>query len=130
MAKSRYDVSYCRRWNFRRHRPIDPLTAKEAIARDSKPETYSVILHDPFSGNVPAAVIEIAWENDFAGVWFFDAVGRQSLNYAYRRTGDTLSRTDSNSPGASYALTIHRHSQVATSTTTDAVVDHAGQGSR
>jgi hypothetical protein len=36
------------------------------------------------------AVIEIAWENKFAGVWFFDDFGRQSLNYAFRRTGDEL----------------------------------------
>jgi hypothetical protein len=81
-----YKVSYCRRWNFRRHQPIDPLVPEEAAARD----TYSVILHDPWEGQIPEAVIEIAWANDFAGVWFFDAAGRQSLNYAFRRTGDRL----------------------------------------
>jgi len=90
MAESRYAASYCRRWNFRRHKPIDPLTPQEAVRRDADREVYSVILHDPSGGPVPEAVIEIDWANDFAGVWFFDAFGRQSLNYAFRRTGDRL----------------------------------------
>jgi len=85
-AEVRYEISYCRRWNFRRHRPIDPLTPEEAIARD----VYTVVLADPSGGAVPEAVIEIAWENSHAGVWFFDEVGRQALNYAFRRSGDRL----------------------------------------
>jgi hypothetical protein len=83
-------VSYCRRWNFRRHRPIDPLTPEEALARDVARELYTVVLADPTGHSTPEAVIEIAWENDHAGVWFFDEFGRQKLNYAFRREGDSL----------------------------------------
>jgi hypothetical protein len=90
MAESEYAISYCRRWNTRRHQPIDPLTPQEAVERDAKREPYSVILQDASGGQVPEAVIEVDWANDFAGVWFFDAFGRQSLNYAFRRTGDRL----------------------------------------
>lgn len=90
MAESKYKVSYCRRWNFRRHTPIDPLTPEEAVKREVAREVYSAILHDPSGGKVPERVVEIDWANDFAGVWFFDAYGRQSLNYAFRRTGDRL----------------------------------------
>lgn len=90
MAESQYKVSYCRRWNFRRHTPIDPLTPQEAVEHDARREVYTVVLHEPSGGKVPEAVIEIDWANDFAGVWFFDAFGRRSLNYAFRRTGDQL----------------------------------------
>lgn len=90
MAESQYKVSYCRRWNFRRHIPIDPLTPEQAVQKDAAREVYSAILHDPSGGKVPDAVVEIDWANDFAGVWFFDAFGRQSVNYAFRRTGDRL----------------------------------------
>lgn len=84
------NVSYSRRWNFRKHKPIDPLTPEEAIERDVKGEVYTVVLADPTGGPVPEAVIEVAWENNHAGVWFFDAFGRQSLNYAFRKSGDRL----------------------------------------
>lgn len=47
-------------------------------------------MHDAGGGNVPEAVIEIDWKNDFAGVWFFDEFGRQSLNYAFRRHDSRL----------------------------------------
>jgi hypothetical protein len=90
MAESQYKVSYCRRWNFRRHTPIDPLTPQAAVELDAKRKVYSVILYDPPGGKVPEVVIEIDWANDFAGVWFFDAFGRRSLNYAFRRNSDQL----------------------------------------
>lgn len=90
MAESQYKVSYCRRWNFRRHTPIDSLAPQAVVEHDARREVYSVILHDPSGGKVPEAVIEIDWANDFAGVWFFDAFGRRSLNYVFRRNGDQL----------------------------------------
>ncbi|GAA1376875.1 hypothetical protein [Catellatospora chokoriensis] len=80
---------YCRRWNFRRHEPVEPLTADEAQARDAAGEPYTVVPAAPRSG-VPDVVIEIAWENGHAGVWFFDAYGRQCLHYSFRRSGEQL----------------------------------------
>lgn len=86
MTGSAYKISYCHRWNFDRHQPIDPLAPDEAATR----EAYSVVLHDPWEGEIPEAVIEVAWDAEYAGVWFFDSAGLRSLNYAFRRTGDRL----------------------------------------
>ncbi len=89
-AQPHNQVSYCRRWNFRRHQPIDPFTAAQAKARDAAAQVYSVIVPGGPDGSAPEAVIEIDWHNDFAGVWFFDAHGRRSLNYAFRRKDGQL----------------------------------------
>lgn len=83
-------ATYCRRWNFDYHEPIDPCSVEEARARDRSGDLYTVVLADAAGGSVPEAVVEIAWANDHAGVWFFDEFGRQSLNYAFRRIDDRL----------------------------------------
>lgn len=77
-------VSYCRRWNFKRNRPIDPLTEEEARQRDEAGELYSVVVGDPAA---PDRIIEVVRPNHI-GVWFFDPQQRQSLNYTFRRAGD------------------------------------------
>ncbi len=82
------NVTYCRRWNFDYQEAIDPLPPEKAVERDVSGELYTVVIPDPTGGDVPEAVIEVEWENDHAGVWFFDEFGRQSLNYAFRRTED------------------------------------------
>jgi len=84
------NVSYCRRWNFDYQEPIDPLSLNTALARDASGELYTVVLADPTGGDVPEAIIEVQWENKHAGAWFFDEFGRQTLNYAFRRTDDGL----------------------------------------
>ncbi len=78
-------VSYCRRWNFKRNRPIDPYTVDEARQRDQAGELYSVVLGDP---SAPDRIIEVVRPNHI-GVWFFDPHQRQSLNYIFRRADDT-----------------------------------------
>lgn len=77
-------VSYSRRWNFIRNRPIDPLTEDEAKQRDTAGELYSVVVGDPAA---PDRIIEVV-RPDHIGVWFFDPRQRQSLNYVFRRTDD------------------------------------------
>ncbi|WP_162907584.1 hypothetical protein [Allorhizocola rhizosphaerae] len=81
-------VSYCERWNFDYQESIDPLPPEQALALDVAGDFYTVVLADPTGGDVPEAVIEIAWKNNVASVWFFDEFGRQSLNYVFRRTDD------------------------------------------
>jgi hypothetical protein len=77
-------VSYCRRWNFKRNRPIDPLTVEQARHRDEADELYTAVLGDPAA---PERVIEIV-RPDHVGVWFFDPQQRPSLNYLFRRTDE------------------------------------------
>jgi hypothetical protein len=79
------NVSYCRRWNFKRSRPIDPLTVDQARERDQAGELYTVVIGDP---TAPDRVIEVVRPNH-VGTWFFDRHQRQSLNYLFRRVDDT-----------------------------------------
>jgi hypothetical protein len=83
MPKQHDRVVYCRRWNFRRHTAMDPLTPEQAEARSKKGEEFAAVLWADPNAGVPEAVIEIVWQNNFAGVWFFDEQGRRSLNYAF-----------------------------------------------
>ena len=78
-------VSYCRRWNFRRDRPIDPLTEDEARRQDAAGELYTVVLGDPAG---PEKIIEVVWENKHLGVIFFDRLQRQSIRYSFTRVDD------------------------------------------
>ncbi|GAB7052299.1 hypothetical protein [Catenuloplanes indicus] len=78
---------YGRKWNFRRHEPVYPISASAAAARDARGDHYAVALPGP---DRPAAVLEIAWRQDHAGVWFLDDRGRQTLLYEFRRIGDRL----------------------------------------
>ncbi|GAB7045947.1 hypothetical protein [Catenuloplanes indicus] len=88
MSEPTGPVAYCRRWNFKKNKPIDPMTAEQAAARDRTGELYSVTLSDTAEDIIPEAVIER--ENGHARVWFFDEVGRQSLSYSFRPHGDRL----------------------------------------
>ena len=81
-------VTYGRKWNFRRHEPVYPISASAAAARDARGDHYAVAL--PGTSPVPEAVIEVAWRQDHAGVWFLDGQGRQTLLYEFRRAGDRL----------------------------------------
>jgi hypothetical protein len=76
-------VSYCRRWNFNRNRPIDPYTEDEARARHEAGEEYCAVLGDP---EAPDRVVEVVHPKAVK-VWFFDPQQRQSLNYVFRSTG-------------------------------------------
>lgn len=78
-------LTYCRRWNFARHQPIDPLTAEEARRRDEEGELYTVAVGDH---RPPDAVIEVVWNNNHVGVWFFDDRGRPWLHYSFRKIDD------------------------------------------
>jgi hypothetical protein len=49
-------VSYCRRWNFKLNRPIDPFTEEEARQRDATGEEYSAVIGEP---QAPDRIIEI-----------------------------------------------------------------------
>lgn len=79
-------VSYCRRWNFKRVRPIDPLTVEEARTRDEAGELYTVVIGDPAA---PDRVIEVV-RPDHVGTWFFDRQQRRSLNYQFRRVDEKM----------------------------------------
>ncbi|MEU8213973.1 hypothetical protein AB0B85_32765 [Micromonospora sp. NPDC049044] len=90
MSEPTGPVTYSRRWSFRRHKPIEPMSAQQAAARDAAGEFYTVALRDPSGAAAPDAVIEIAWGNNHVGVWFFDEYGRQALRYSFRRSNDHL----------------------------------------
>jgi hypothetical protein len=81
-------VVYGRKWNFRRHEPVYPISPTAAAARDARGDHYAVALADP--DRPPEAVIEVAWRQDHAGVWFLDGQGRQTLLYEFRRAGERL----------------------------------------
>ncbi len=83
-------VQYCRRWHFKQHKPIDAFTPAQARKRNAAPDVYTVALFDEADQPIPTAVLEIDWPNNFAGVWFFDDLGRRTLNYAFRRQDDKL----------------------------------------
>jgi hypothetical protein len=81
------EVSYCRRWNFYEHAPIEPLTPAQAAKRDAAGKFYTAVLCAPGEAR-PHTVLEVCWSTDSASVWFCDEHGRQTLNYAFRRNPD------------------------------------------
>jgi hypothetical protein len=76
-------VTYCRRWNFLRNRPIDPLTEQQARERDQKGELYTAVLGDPAG---PEVIVEV--ERPAVRVDFFDRFQRQSNLYDFRLHDD------------------------------------------
>jgi hypothetical protein len=78
-------VTYSRRWNFRRNRPIDPLTEDEARALDASGELYTAVLGDPAA---PDQVIEVTRGNGHLGTVFFDKNQRQSVLFTFSRADD------------------------------------------
>ena len=84
-ASSVEPVSYCQRWNNKLSKPIDPLTAAEAMKRDQAKEWYTVVLGDPAA---PRCYVEVAWENDHVGVWFLDDELRQFAHHSFTKVDD------------------------------------------
>lgn len=80
-------VTYCRRWNFLYGGPIDPLTVEQARAADGTGDAYAVGIGDTSD---PDVVLEVTWQNDYLGVWFFDKHGRQSIKYSFGRVEGRL----------------------------------------
>ena len=62
------------------------MTPKEAQRRDREKQPYTVIVGD--AGH-PDCYVEVAWDNDYLGVWFLDEDGRRWLQYAFARIDDT-----------------------------------------
>ena len=85
-------IAFCRRWNTITATPIDPLTAAEAEEMDRSKQWYTVVVGDP---SAPRCYVEVAWENDHAGVWFLDEGLRQSVHYSFTRLDETMMFLDS-----------------------------------
>ncbi|MFL6073716.1 MAG: hypothetical protein ACJ73S_10010 [Mycobacteriales bacterium] len=78
-------VTYCRRWNFLRNRPIDPLTEQQARERDRKGELYTAALGVPTD---PAVIVEV--ERPSIRVKFLDRFQRVSNSFDFRRYDDKM----------------------------------------
>ncbi len=72
-------------WNFRHHRPIDALTEEEARSRYQSGEHVVIAVGAPLR---PEVVIEVHWNNQYLGVWFFDNLGRQATKFQFTRYGN------------------------------------------
>ncbi len=79
-------ITYCRRWNNKLIKPIEPLTPAEALRKDRGKEWYTVVVGDVAA---PRCYVEVAWENDHLGVWFLDDKLRQSAHCSFTRLDDT-----------------------------------------
>ena len=78
-------VTYCERWNSTLHKPIGIMRADKAKIQHDAGSLYSIALGDPTR---PDAFIEIRWETNYLGVWFFDEKIRRSLKYTFERIDD------------------------------------------
>ncbi len=79
-------ITYCERWSNTRCKPFEPLTPAEAQRRDQAKEFYTVVLGDPAA---PRCYVEVAWENNYLGVWFLDEELRRSAHLSFTRLDDT-----------------------------------------
>ncbi|MFE3442564.1 hypothetical protein ACFXNW_06000 [Nocardia sp. NPDC059180] len=78
-------VAYCRRWNFRRARAMDVLTADQARELDAAGQWYTVVLGEE---TAPGAILEVARGNRHITTNFLDEQGRQALAYDFRAVDD------------------------------------------
>lgn len=79
--------TYSERWSSLAGEPTDVISREEAHRRHETGEPYVITLGEPTD---PDNVIEIAWKNDYLGVWFFDEQGRRSVQYMFTVYGNQL----------------------------------------
>lgn len=78
-------VTYCELWSSKLRSVTDEMTAGQARERDSKGESYCVVLGEAES---PSAVIEVVPENNYICVNFVDGMGRTHTAYGFRKVAD------------------------------------------
>lgn len=81
------EETYSDRWSDLAGQPTGVIGKAQARERHATGEPYTVTLGAPYA---PDAVIDVAWKNDYLGVWFFDEQVRRSVHFAFRAHGDKL----------------------------------------
>jgi hypothetical protein len=79
------DVTYCEGWDPSLRAVVGVLPVAVARDRDRAGEQYAVLLGDP---QRPYALIEVAWRQGYAGVWFFDQALRRAVKHEFRRLSE------------------------------------------
>lgn len=74
------EVTYSERWSDPAGKPTDVLAEEAARQRHESGEPYTVTLGDTED---PEAVLDVAWNHDHLGVWFFDEQVRRSVHYSF-----------------------------------------------
>jgi len=78
-------VTYCEGWDPTSRAVVGVLPVAVAHERDRVGEQYAVLLGDL---RRPYALIEVAWRQGYAGVWFFDQALRRAAKHEFRRLSD------------------------------------------
>lgn len=78
-------VTYCELWSNKRRAPTGTMSAEQARERDSKGESYCVVLGNP---HAPDAVIDVVPKNSHIEVEFIDESGLTHTAYGFRDMGD------------------------------------------
>ncbi|GAA1000871.1 DUF4241 domain-containing protein [Acrocarpospora macrocephala] len=78
------NVTYCEGWNPVSRSTVGLLSEETAAERDRHGEQYAVLL----STDRPRLLLEIAWRQGYCGLWLFDAQGRRTERFDYRRLAE------------------------------------------
>ncbi|WP_227983892.1 DUF4241 domain-containing protein [Nocardia spumae] len=78
------EVTYGEGWDGTAGRVAGPIAVEEARSRDAAGEPYAVVLTAAGSA-LPVAVLHIAWNDDYLGLWWFDEFGRRDREVDLRR---------------------------------------------
>jgi hypothetical protein len=79
---------YAWQWNEVLCEPLDPLTEDEAHQRHNRGELYTA--YKLTEDGLPSIAVEVRLENDYVGIWDFDALGRQVWHRTLDRFGDRM----------------------------------------
>ena len=78
-------VTYCEGWDPTSRALVGVLPVAVAHDRDRVGEQYAVLLGDL---RRPYALIEVAWQHGYVGVWFFDQALRRAAKHEFRRLSE------------------------------------------